>query len=82
MRGKYGACYWDMHRADLQLAMFDRAESLGVRFRFGTTVTDVDTSVPQVTTDKGDLIRGDLVIAADGKNVPLSQSSRGLTKVC
>uniref|UniRef100_A0A0D2XBW0 FAD-binding domain-containing protein n=1 Tax=Fusarium oxysporum (strain Fo5176) TaxID=660025 RepID=A0A0D2XBW0_FUSOF len=66
MLSKYKSPYWDMHRADLQLAMFERAKSLGIRFEFGTTVTDVDLAIPQLTTDKGDKITGDLVIAADG----------------
>ncbi|RKL07413.1 hypothetical protein BFJ68_g9916 [Fusarium oxysporum] len=65
MLSKYKSPYWDMHRADLQLAMFERAKSLGIRFEFGTTVTDVDLAIPQLTTDKGDKITGDLVIAAD-----------------
>ncbi|KAF4995696.1 hypothetical protein FDECE_12725 [Fusarium decemcellulare] len=66
MLNKYQSHYWDMHRADLQLAMFERAKELGVRFRFGTLVTDVDLAIPQLTTDKGEKISGDLVIAADG----------------
>ncbi|KAH7237940.1 hypothetical protein B0J15DRAFT_516523 [Fusarium solani] len=66
MLDKYRSPYWDMHRADLQLAMFERAKRLGVRFQFGTLVKDVDLSIPQLTTDKGDKITGDLVIAADG----------------
>ncbi|KAM6529338.1 hypothetical protein FALCPG4_007477 [Fusarium falciforme] len=66
MLDKYRSPYWDMHRADLQLAMFERAKSLGVRFQFGTLVKDVDLSIPQLITDKGDKLTGDLVIAADG----------------
>ena len=78
----YGSYYWDMHRADLQLALFDRAESLGVRFRFGTLVTDVDPSIPQLITDKGERITGDLVIAADGEHAsPISRASRHQTKL-
>ena len=70
MLNKYKSPYWDMHRADLQLAMFERAKSLGIRFEFGTMVTDVDPAIPQLTTDKGDKITGDLVIAADGEPLP------------
>ncbi|CAH0024576.1 unnamed protein product [Clonostachys rhizophaga] len=66
MLDKYNSHYWDMHRADLQLAMFERAKSLGVRFKFGTLVRDVDLSIPQLTTDRDEKITGDLVIAADG----------------
>lgn len=70
MLEKYGSYYWDMHRADLQLAMFERAKNLGVRFQFGTLVTDVNSKIPQLTTDKGEKITGDLVIAADGESAP------------
>ncbi|SPN96505.1 related to 2-polyprenyl-6-methoxyphenol hydroxylase and related FAD-dependent oxidoreductases [Cephalotrichum gorgonifer] len=66
MLEKYGSYYWDMHRADLQLAMYERAKGLGVRFQFGTLVTDVDPTIPELTTDKGEKITGDLIIAADG----------------
>ncbi|KAH6685501.1 hypothetical protein F5X68DRAFT_154692 [Plectosphaerella plurivora] len=63
---KFGSYYWDMHRADLQLAMFEQAKILGVRFHFGTLVTDIRPEIPELTTDKGDIITGDLIVAADG----------------
>lgn len=66
MLDKFGSYYWDMHRADLQLAMFEQAKSLGVRFQFGTPVTDIRPEIPELTTDKGDFITGDLIVAADG----------------
>ncbi|KAI9154772.1 FAD-dependent monooxygenase OpS4 [Paramyrothecium foliicola] len=66
MLDKFGSYYWDMHRADLQLAMFERAKALGVRFRFGTLVTNIDTVAPKLTTNKNDEILGDLIVAADG----------------
>ncbi|KAG5761246.1 hypothetical protein H9Q72_010647 [Fusarium xylarioides] len=66
MLSKYKSPYWDMHRADLQLAMFEQAKSLRIRFEFGITVTNLDIAILQLTTDKGDKIIGDLVIAADG----------------
>lgn len=66
---RYGSFYWDMHRADLQLAMFERAKHLGVRFQFGTLVRDVNAKIPQLITDKGEEITGDLIIAADGESI-------------
>lgn len=74
MLDKYDSYYWDMHRADLQLAMFERAKSLGIRFKFGTLVETVDLAIPQLTTDKGEKITGDLVIAADGEQKGLLPS--------
>jgi salicylate hydroxylase len=79
MLGKYKSPYWDMHRADLQLAMFERAKSLGIRFEFGTQVTDVNLAIPQLTTEKGDKITGDLVIAADGE--PLQTLSNAFSNM-
>ncbi|KAG2419170.1 hypothetical protein HFD88_002276 [Aspergillus terreus] len=66
MFDKFGSYYWDMHRADLQLAMYERARSLGVQFRFGVLITEVNSSVPELVSDKGERFTGDLVIAADG----------------
>ncbi|OJJ82587.1 uncharacterized protein ASPGLDRAFT_1496110 [Aspergillus glaucus CBS 516.65] len=63
---KYGAPFWDMHRADLQLAIFERAQELGVRFRFGATVTSYDFEGSKVSLANGNEVPGDLIIAADG----------------
>ena len=66
MRARYGAPYLCMHRVDLQLALYDRARELGVRFRMGDRVDAVDFDVPELTTESGDRARADLVVAADG----------------
>lgn len=67
MLAKYGSPFCDIHRADLQLAMFERAKRLGVRFMFGASVTKYDFESPSVTLANGDRVDGDLIIAADGK---------------
>ncbi|KAJ6026877.1 hypothetical protein N7460_011694 [Penicillium canescens] len=66
MFDKFGSYYWDMHRADLQLAMYERAVSLGIRFQFGVLITEINGYLPELTSDKGESFTGDLVIAADG----------------
>ncbi|KAJ5904880.1 uncharacterized protein N7473_001796, partial [Penicillium subrubescens] len=71
MLEKFGSYYWDMHRADLQLAMYERAKALGVRFQFGVLITDVNPSLPELISDKGERFTGDLIIAADGEYPPL-----------
>lgn len=77
MLSKYNANFWDIHRADLQLALFDRARALGVRFRFGVLVEKHDFSIPEVTLSDGERLRADLIVAADGKktyhSLPLSE---------
>ncbi|KAL6860443.1 hypothetical protein ACO1O0_004471 [Amphichorda felina] len=66
MRARYGAPYLCMHRVDLQLALYDRARELGVRFRMGDRVDAVDFDLPALTTESGDRARADLLVAADG----------------
>lgn len=68
MLRKYKANFWDIHRADLQLALYARAQELGVRFRFNAHVEKHNFSTPAVTLSNGEVIRGDLIVAADGKD--------------
>lgn len=67
MLEKYKANFWDIHRADLQIALYDRAQSLGVKFRFGVLVERHDFKIPEVILSTGERIGGDLIVAADGK---------------
>jgi salicylate hydroxylase len=66
MLRKYKANFWDIHRADLQLALYAHAQELGVKFRFNVLVEKHDFSIPQVTMSNGEKIDGDLIVAADG----------------
>ncbi|KAI1613940.1 salicylate hydroxylase [Exophiala viscosa] len=65
MRRKYGAPFLDMHRADLQKILFNKALSLGVRAELGFRVSRV-VSGPEVVLESGERVHGDLVIGADG----------------
>lgn len=67
MLAKYKSPFWDMHRADLQLGMYERAKELGAEFRFAALVTSTDLKTPSITLSNGDRIDGDLILAADGK---------------
>lgn len=42
MEDNFGSGVWDIHRADLQRAMFDKAKQLGVKFIFGVRIKSVD----------------------------------------
>ncbi|QQQ79920.1 FAD-dependent monooxygenase [Saccharothrix sp. 6-C] len=53
-------------RHDLNVALVDEAERLGVEFSWGHRVTAVDRAEPAVTTDDGTTHTADLVIGADG----------------
>ncbi|KAI0139057.1 FAD binding domain protein [Hypoxylon sp. NC0597] len=63
---KYGAPFWDLHRADLQEALVRRAQSLGVDIILGADVQHVDFKRAAVTTQDGRTVQGDLVLGADG----------------
>lgn len=67
-RALYGAPFLDMHRCDLQQALYARAIALGVKFRLGSKITDMelDQARPAVSTDGGFRAVADLVVAADG----------------
>ncbi|THC89673.1 hypothetical protein EYZ11_010884 [Aspergillus tanneri] len=62
----YDAPFWDLHRADLQLALVHRAQSLGVNIRLGADVAEVDPQRIIVTTKSGERVQGDLILGADG----------------
>ncbi|KAH7089413.1 hypothetical protein FB567DRAFT_590232 [Paraphoma chrysanthemicola] len=70
MLAKYKSPFWDMHRADLQLGMYERAKELGAEFRFAALVTSTDLKTPSITLSNGDRIDGDLILAADGAPSP------------
>ncbi|WQF87618.1 Putative FAD-binding domain, FAD/NAD(P)-binding domain superfamily [Colletotrichum destructivum] len=66
MRARYQAPFIDLHRVDLQLSLYERARDLGVRFRLGEKVQDIDFDAPELTTQSGTRARADLIVAADG----------------
>lgn len=68
IRARYTAPFIDLHRVDLQQALYARAKELGVTFRLNSRVKTVEShsAAPSVTLEFGETISGDLVIAADG----------------
>jgi salicylate hydroxylase len=68
IRQRYGAPFLDMHRCDLQQALYGRAKELGVEFKFGSRVTGIDSELarPVVLTEHGSRFDADLIVAADG----------------
>jgi len=67
MKEKFGGPFWDTHRADLQMALYEKAQELGVEFQFGAKVTAYDFSKPTATLATGETLEGDLIVGADGK---------------
>ncbi|GJC84285.1 FAD-dependent monooxygenase OpS4 [Colletotrichum liriopes] len=66
IRAKYQAPFIDLHRVDLQLSLYERAKELGVRFKLGEKVDNIDFDIPELITQSGLKARADLIVAADG----------------
>ncbi|KAE8381440.1 hypothetical protein BDV26DRAFT_301536 [Aspergillus bertholletiae] len=66
IRAKYQAPFIDLHRVDLQQALFARAQDLGVKFHLHERVDRLDFDSTTVYTLSGEAYNGDLIIAADG----------------
>ncbi len=66
MLQRYGAPFWDIHRADLQAALVRRARALGVDLEVGCEVEDVNFGQAIVTAQDGRKFRGDVILGADG----------------
>lgn len=62
----YGSPLWGLHRVDLQSALLQRAQELGVAVRLGAQVVDVEFEAPALTLAGGERVAGDLLVAADG----------------
>ena len=66
MQRKYGAPFANIHRVDLQKALYERARELGVNFRFGQQINEADIDNGRVTSVDGESFEGNLIIGADG----------------
>ena len=55
-----------VHRANLQLAMFQLAKDLGVDVVLGQGVREFDGKKARVVLESGRSVEGDLVVGADG----------------
>jgi salicylate hydroxylase len=55
-----------MHRADLQIALVERAKEVGVEFFLGERVDAIDFDKTTVKTVAGNIYSGDLIVGADG----------------
>ncbi|KAL1963679.1 hypothetical protein VTN77DRAFT_7883 [Rasamsonia byssochlamydoides] len=66
IRAKYNAPFVDLHRVDLQQALYARAKDLSVTFHLNERVDAIDFGAVTVHTAAGKQYHGDLIIAADG----------------
>lgn len=65
-RDRFGAPYYVVHRANLQLAMHKLALDLGVEVKVSSGVNRYDAETPSVGLEDGSVYQADLVVAADG----------------
>ncbi|KAI0357273.1 FAD/NAD(P)-binding domain-containing protein [Trametes cingulata] len=65
MEARFGAPYYHVHRADLHRLLFDLARPY-MTLRLKSTVVAVDPDAPSVTLASGEVVRGDLIVGADG----------------
>ncbi len=78
----FGAPYLTIHRADLHAMLAEIAtKQEGVAVRLDSTVVGVDPELPSVTLASGEMVKGDLVIGANGlksivRNVVVSHPER------
>lgn len=63
---KYKAPYWQVYRPDYHTVLLDAAVKAGATVRKGQTVVKYQPAEPSVVLESGEIVRGDLVIAADG----------------
>ncbi|KAL3706300.1 hypothetical protein TMatcc_007310 [Talaromyces marneffei ATCC 18224] len=68
IEGRYGSPLLCLHRADLQVAMAEKAKELGVDIKLGCKVESVNWDEEQARGPaEGEIsVRGDIVLAADG----------------
>ncbi|KAF3386585.1 3-hydroxybenzoate 6-hydroxylase [Penicillium rolfsii] len=67
IRAKYdNAPFVDLHRVDLQQALYARARDLGVTFHLGERIERIDFDTTTVHSVAGNKYTGDLIVAADG----------------
>lgn len=65
-RENFGASYCVVHRADFHDALHKRAVQLGVEVKVDSRVVKYDVTAGAVELANGNVVSGDLIIAADG----------------
>lgn len=63
---KFGVPYYVIHRANLQLAMYELAVSLGVCVKVNAGVRSYNDEASCVVLENGETHHADLIVAADG----------------
>jgi salicylate hydroxylase len=62
---EFGVPYYHIHRADFHSLLYDLVKDR-VEIRLNSTVVGVDPDAPSVKLQTGEVVRGDVLIGADG----------------
>jgi salicylate hydroxylase len=60
------------HRGDYHQAFLDRVAELGIPMHMGCAVTSYNEDDPSITLETGEVVKADIIVAADGKLSPHS----------
>lgn len=71
----FGSPYYTAHRADLHIALLEKAQAAGVTIIGNKRVLSYDFETPSVSMEGGDIINADIVIACDGETLQLNRFS-------
>ncbi|EMC95135.1 hypothetical protein BAUCODRAFT_149158 [Baudoinia panamericana UAMH 10762] len=63
---RYGAPYWQVFRPDYHTILLEAAIAAGVKLRPGCVVSSYDPPNGAVVLESGEMVKGDLIVAADG----------------
>ncbi|CAM6086633.1 unnamed protein product [Calypogeia fissa] len=65
---KYGAPYFNIHRADFHHILVQEAQRLGVKIRLRATVQHINFEKPSLELKDGSEFHADIIVGADGIN--------------
>ncbi|KAK3115297.1 hypothetical protein LTR53_005520 [Teratosphaeriaceae sp. CCFEE 6253] len=63
---RFGAPYWQVFRPDYHTILLEAAIAAGAKLRPGCTVSSFDPLNGAVILESGEVVKGDLIVAADG----------------
>ncbi|PVH69102.1 FAD/NAD(P)-binding domain-containing protein [Cadophora sp. DSE1049] len=77
MEGAFGFPVMAIPRAKYQKLLHDAAIGLGVQVRLSSRIKSLDENIPSVTLTTREVIRGDIIVGADGWYAPTRQMISG-----
>jgi 2-polyprenyl-6-methoxyphenol hydroxylase-like FAD-dependent oxidoreductase len=66
VEARFGAPFWQVHRADLHKVLLDGAREMGTKILMGRPVKGYDWEGPSAVLGNGETVEADVILAADG----------------